>query len=184
MVQQLEPSHEKRDLRVVLFKILWTCMHSHSKGSEMWLLGGSSSSLFYDVSKQWRLMRLCWCLGSSEPFLFAFVISTFFTWMESTFFTWTDLFLFSVLKTTTTEMIPNDWTDRPGWAVSSGSMLFAIPSASFGYITLCYNHTVPTLGQFYGCLKFYFFYFYSIVYRKTPKFSDIQEIAAIIIKFE
>ena len=44
----------------------------------------------------------------------------------------------------------------PRGAVRSGSTLFAIPSASFGHITLYQNDTVPILGylQFFDCPNF------------------------------
>ena len=68
-----------------------------------------------------------------------------------------------------TVMVLSFRTDRSGQtvqsqirrAVWSGSTLFAIPSASFGCITLRKSHLVQLLGwlqQIFGCPKFYDFY--------------------------
>ena len=53
-----EPTHEKKGIGVMCFKILQTRMHNYSKGSEMWIFVSSSCSM-YCVSEQRRLWRDC-----------------------------------------------------------------------------------------------------------------------------
>ena len=82
--RMFKSSHEIRDLAIVWFVFLQTCMPSYPAGPDLRFLSKASSSSLYCVRKQRRLWLDCGCAGMPDPLLWAYVISSLFSWTGPT----------------------------------------------------------------------------------------------------